>query len=123
MKSALVLFAHGARDSEWSVPFRNIQRKVAARCPDLTVDLAFLELMRPALDEALEQLAASGHTRITVAPLFMAQGGHLKQDLPRLLNALRRRHPGMTLELLPAVGEVESVLDAVSDWLVNAVPR
>lgn len=123
MRSALVLFAHGARDPEWSVPFRKIQRKVAARCPDLTVELAFLELMPPALDEVLEQLAASGHERITIAPLFMAQGGHLKQDLPKLLDSLRQRHPGISLELLPAVGEVEPVLDAVSDWLVNTVRR
>lgn len=119
--SALILFAHGARDPDWSVPFRNIQRKVAARCPDLAVELAFLESTPPTLAEAVEQLAAAGHGCITVAPLFMAQGGHLKRDLPQLLDELRRRHSGVTLVLLPAVGEAEAVLDAIGDWLVNAM--
>jgi sirohydrochlorin cobaltochelatase len=122
-RAALVLFAHGARDPEWSAPFRNVQHRVAARCPTLTVELAFLELMPPALEEVLERLAAAGHTRITIAPLFMAQGGHLKQDLPRLLAELRRRHPAIVLDLLPPVGEAEPVLEAISDWLVNAAQR
>jgi sirohydrochlorin cobaltochelatase len=122
-RAALVLFAHGARDPEWSIPFRNVQRRVAARCPALTVELAFLELMPPALGEVLERLAAAGHARITIAPLFMAQGGHLRQDLPQLLAELRRRHPAIVLDLLPPVGEAEAVLDAISDWLVNTVQR
>lgn len=121
--SALVLFAHGARDPEWSLPFRNIQRNVAGRCPGLTVELAFLELMQPALGEVLERLAATGHARITIAPLFMAQGGHLRQDLPQLLDEIRERHPAVVLDLLPPVGEAEPVLDAIGDWLVNAVRR
>lgn len=121
--SAIVLFAHGARDPEWSVPFRNIQRRIAARCPSMTVELAFLELMPPALSDVVERLATAGHAHITIAPVFMAQGGHLKQDLPRLLDELRRRHPGVALDLLPPVGEAEAVLDAISDWLVNAVRR
>jgi sirohydrochlorin cobaltochelatase len=122
-RAALVLFAHGARDPEWSAPFRNIRRKVVARRPDLTVELAFLELMQPALAEVVAQLAETGHRRIVVAPLFMAQGGHLKEDLPRMLDELRGRHPGVTLEMLPALGEVDAVLDAISDWLAGAGRR
>ncbi len=122
-RAALVLFAHGARDPEWSVPFRNIQRRIAARCPELAVELAFLELVPPTLADAVAKFAAAGHGRIVVAPLFMAQGGHLKRDIPRLLDELRGRHPGVVLELLPAVGEIEAVLDAVSEWLINSARR
>jgi sirohydrochlorin cobaltochelatase len=120
VKSALVLFAHGARDPEWSAPFRQIQASVAARCPGTTVELAYLEAMPPKLEEVLERLAASHHDRIIIAPLFMAQGGHLKQDLPRLLDALRQKHPALAFEVLPPVGEVKAVLSAMSDWLSSA---
>ena len=88
MKSALVLFAHGARDAQWSEPFGAIRQAVSARRPDLTVKLAFLELMEPKLADCVAQLVGDGHTRVTVAPLFLAQGGHLKQDMPRLLKEL-----------------------------------
>lgn len=122
-KSALVLFAHGARDAQWSEPFRAMQKAVASRRPDLTVELAFLEIMQPALGECVARLAGDGHQRIVIAPLFLAQGGHLKKDLPRLLKDLGARHPGTDLSVLPPIGEVTELLDAISDWLVNSAPR
>lgn len=122
-KSALVLFAHGARDAQWSEPFRAMQKAVASRRPDLTVQLAFLEIMEPALADCVARLAGEGHGRIVIAPLFLAQGGHLKKDLPRLLKELGARHPAADISVLPPIGEVTELLDAISDWLVNSAPR
>ena len=121
--SALVLFAHGARDPEWRLPFEKIQRKVAVRRPDLSVELAFLEIMQPSLSDTVARLSGAGHTHIIVAPMFMAQGGHLKRDLQQMLDGLRQRHPAIILESLPAVGDVEPILNAISDWLVNTTRR
>jgi len=121
--SALVLFAHGARDAQWGDPFRAIRQAVAAARPDLTVELAFLELMQPPLDDCIAQLVESGHKRITVAPLFLAQGGHLKQDLPRLLRDLGAMHPAAKINVLPPIGEVTELLNAISEWLISNAPR
>ena len=123
MKTALVLFAHGARDAQWSEPFRAIRQAVAGRRPDLTVELAFLELMQPTFGDCVAQLARDGHTRITVAPLFLAQGGHLKKDLPRLLKDLSARHAAAEITVLPPIGEVTELLNAISEWLVSSAPR
>ncbi len=121
-RHGLILFAHGARDPEWAAPFVRIRDSVAAARPDVLVELAFLEIMSPRLGDAVERIAASGVLDITVAPLFMAQGGHLKQDVPRLLAAAEQRHPNVRVKLLPAVGEVDAVLDAIGAWLVGSVP-
>ena len=118
--SALILFAHGARDPEWAQPFRKIQRIMAKKNPGIAVELAFLESMEPPLADAVARLAQAGYKRITVAPLFMAQGGHLKQDLPKILDAIRAEHRGVEIALLPAIGDVDAILDAISDWLVAA---
>jgi sirohydrochlorin cobaltochelatase len=87
------------------------------------VELAFLELMQPALADAIANLVADGHRDITIAPLFMAQGGHLREDLPKLLDSIRARHAGVAFTLLPAVGDVETILSAIADWLVAALPH
>lgn len=121
--SALVLFAHGARDAQWSEPFRAIRDSVATRRPDLTVQLAFLELMEPRLADCVAQLVAGGHRRVTIAPLFLAQGGHLKQDLPRMLKQLGNQHPEAAITVLPPIGEVSELLGAISDWLVDSTAR
>jgi sirohydrochlorin cobaltochelatase len=123
MKSALVLFAHGARDAQWSEPFRAMQAAVAGKRPDLSVELAFLEIMQPSLAECVTRLAKDGHERIVIAPLFLGQGGHLKKDLPRLLDEIRGRHSNLKIALLPPIGEVPALLHAIADWLVNAGPR
>lgn len=121
--SALVLFAHGTRDAQWSEPFRAVRQAVAARRPDLTVEVAFLETMQPALGDCVARLVKEGHTRITVAPLFHAQGGQLKKELPRLLKDLSARHAAAEITVLPPIAEVTELLDAISTWLVESAPR
>jgi sirohydrochlorin cobaltochelatase len=117
MDHAIVLFAHGSRDSEWAEPFKKIREEVESRNPSVKVELAFLELMPPSLEEAITRLADSGTDRITVFPLFLAQGGHLKRDLPRLIDDIRKRHPGIGIEVAPALGEVDAILDTIARWV------
>jgi sirohydrochlorin cobaltochelatase len=121
--TALVLFAHGAREPGWAEPFRAIRDRVARARGDLAVELAFLEVMKPSLEECVAQLAASGYVRVTVAPLFLGMGGHLKHDLPQRLGGIRKRHPALEIDTLPPIGEAEALLDAIAGWLVNETQR
>jgi sirohydrochlorin cobaltochelatase len=118
---ALILFAHGAREADWALPFESIRNRIKARRPGLAVELAFLEIMQPTLAGAAGKLVADGHAAITIVPVFMGQGGHLKRDLPRLVDDLRARYPGTTLTLTPPIGEADAVLEAIGEWVVNAV--
>jgi len=117
--NALILFAHGSRDPEWAAPFRAIQRDVAQKNPGVAVELAFLETMEPSLPAAAERLIAEGATRLTVAPLFMAQGAHLKKDLAGMLSTLKERNPRIEVAVLPALGEAGPVLQAIGEWLAG----
>ena len=123
MKPALVLFAHGARDPDWSIPFEKMQRALTATRPDITVELAYLEYTTPSLEDCVKTLADAGVTSITIAPLFMAQGGHLKTDLPRMLNRIRDRYPDTFVKLLPPAGEAQAVQNAIVQWVSNSTPR
>jgi sirohydrochlorin cobaltochelatase len=116
-RSALVLFAHGSRDLEWAAPLRSIQEKIRRQRPTLAVELAYLEFMTPSLPDVLQALVASGKRRIAIAPLFMAQGAHLREDLSGLVAAARARHPDVKIKLLPAIGEVEPIIEAMSIWI------
>lgn len=116
-RSALVLFAHGSRDAQWARPLRSIQEKIRRQRPTLAVEVAYLDLMAPSLPDALQMLAASGKRRIAIAPLFMAQGTHLREDLAGLVAAARARHGDVRIKILPAIGEVEAVIEAISTWI------
>ena len=115
-RSSIILFAHGARDPEWAAPFRRIAARLRQARPNLPVQLAFLELMQPALADAVAAMAAEGITRITLVPLFLAQGGHLKEDLPRLLEDICHSHPGITIDVTQAIGDSEVLTALIADW-------
>jgi sirohydrochlorin cobaltochelatase len=119
MRSAILLFAHGARDPSWALPFQAIRNAVAQASPEKRVELAYLELMIPSLPDTAEKLIAEGVQSITIVPLFMAQGGHLKKDLPVLLDALRAQHPAVALTLTPAIGDVPELTSAIAQWVVT----
>ena len=87
--------------------------------PEYPIALAYLEIMTPTLEEAIASLIVEGASAITVFPLFMAQGGHLKQDLPRILDAIRAAQPHVPISLESAVGEVPELLDAIAGWVLD----
>ena len=116
---AIVLFAHGARDPQWGGPFTAIRERVRAARPEYPIEIAYLELMTPTLEEAIASVIAEGASAVTVFPLFMAQGGHLKQDLPRILDAIRASHPHIPIALAPPIGEVPEILEAVASWILS----
>jgi len=118
-KSALILFAHGARDPRWAMPFQRLQAMTQASLPDVTVALAFLEFMTPSLPELAAQLVADGCENITLAPVFLGQGGHVLRDLPVLAEEIRAAHPGLQFKTVSAVGEDEAVLQAIRDYCLK----
>jgi sirohydrochlorin cobaltochelatase len=119
---ALILFAHGARDARWGESLRVLRERVLAQRPASRVDLAFLEFQSPGLVDALETAAAQGCTRIDIAPVFWASGGHVTNDVPPLLDAFRRAHPHAEVTLLPVLSELPGMTDFIARAL-NALAR
>lgn len=116
MPHGLLLFAHGARDAAWARPFEQARDHLINRHgPGTPVVLAFLEFMSPTLLEAGGQLASQGCDQVTVVPLFLGAGGHVRKDLPLLMTHLRQQHPGTHWRLAPAVGETDTVVHALAD--------
>jgi sirohydrochlorin cobaltochelatase len=115
MKRGLILFAHGARDPRWAEPFEAIAAAVRARSTEIDVRLAFLELMAPDLPTVADAMVAGGITRIDILPLFLGTGGHLRRDLPPLVNDIAARYPTVAVSLHPAAGEAPTLIAAMAN--------
>jgi sirohydrochlorin cobaltochelatase len=111
LRDGILLFAHGSREAGWAKPFESIARQLAG---EFLVELAYLEIMRPTLEEAVASLAARGAQRVRIVPLFLGAGGHVREDLPTLARAARERHAGIEIVLEPAIGERHEVTDAIA---------
>jgi sirohydrochlorin cobaltochelatase len=111
----LILIAHGARDPRWAEPLQRTADLVRAHSPGLEVALAFLEFIAPDLPACGAQLVAAGCSEVDILPLFLGAGGHVRQDLPLMVDALRQRYPAVQWHLHRAVGEADVVVRAMAD--------
>lgn len=76
--------------------------------------LAFLELMQPSLPDCAAALHADGVRELRVVPVFLGAGGHLKADLPTLVDGLKARYPDLAITVEPPIGEQPGVIAAIA---------
>jgi len=120
-KQGVILFAHGSRDPLWRVPMESVAARVAARTGALGADgnvvarCAYLELTAPDLPTVAAELASQGVQAVTIVPMFLGAGRHVREDLPALVDDLRAAHPGVAWQLQRPVGENERLLDLLAD--------
>jgi sirohydrochlorin cobaltochelatase len=105
VNSAIVLFAHGSRDPLWHLPIQAVADQIKQNNPQVHVACAYLELSSPDLNTACNNLIATGIRTISIMPLFFGVGRHAREDLPKLVEALRQNYPDTVFALQPAVGE------------------
>ena len=124
IRTGLMLFAHGSRDPQWSAPFEQLQRlwtmqqliqPDASPIPCVT---AYLERMSPTMQEAAQQLIGEqGCSKIIIAPIFLGQGGHLKEDITALVSELQTAYPQIQIERAIAAGQCDLVLQGIMRYL------
>ena len=101
----VVLFAPGndeARLRKWSEELHNTLRNELGK---ERVRLAYVNAGSPSLAEVAEEAANEGVTRLRILPLFLSQGGPLEREIPEQVAVVKGQVPGITVELLPSVGE------------------
>ncbi len=117
----IILFGHGARNPEYIEPFRRIRAVVAARQPEIPVEIGFLELTQPPLEASIEELVRQGVIHIRIVPIFFAPGRHVLKDLPQLIGNAMDRFPGVEFEVAECVGEVDAVIEAMASHAVSVL--
>jgi sirohydrochlorin cobaltochelatase len=122
VKTGIILFAHGARDPAWARPVERLKRMLSERLYGALVEAAYLEHMSPTLEQAADDLVAQGAEELSVVPVFIAQGGHLREDLPRRIKAIAATHPAVPVRIAPPIGEVDTILSAITAWIEELHP-
>jgi sirohydrochlorin cobaltochelatase len=118
-KRALILFAHGARHPDWARPFQQLVAELGDLLPGERIVLAFLEMMQPSLSECAAALYADGVRTLRVVPVFLGVGGHLKEDLPKIVAELRGRYADLAITVEPPIGEQPTVIAAIAQAIAK----
>lgn len=120
MTQGLILFGHGSREPRWAQPFERLAARLRARA-QAQVRLAYLELMPPDLDTAAGELIDAGASALCIVPIFFGEGGHVRTDLPVLVQALRQRHPTVAIRCTAAIGADDEVIEALAAYCLRAL--
>jgi sirohydrochlorin ferrochelatase len=120
MNTGYVVFAHGSSVESANEAVRAAAAEMARRGGFEAVQAAFLEGGRPDLNGAIDALAGSV-SRVVVVPYFLTLGLHLQRDLPRLIEAARRRYPDLHIEVTPPLDGHSGMVDALLDRAQEAV--
>ena len=124
-KSANVLLAHGSRDPQWQAPFVVIAERIKTKEQEnnqsgesTRLELSYMELSEPSLEQVCEDLAKDGYEIINIYPIFFAAGRHLRIDVPKQLKDIEA-DLGITTHLHPPVGQEEIVRDAITQVILK----
>ena len=120
---AVILFAHGAKSPEWEKPIRSLAETLAAELAQTTVTLAFLQFGDPKLPDAIDELIGKGVKRFVFLPYFLAAGGHLLRDLPKMVDEARGKYPHAAFHVAHPLGEDPEVIEGLKRASMNFVKK
>ncbi|PAV26269.1 cobalamin biosynthesis protein CbiX [Tamilnaduibacter salinus] len=109
-QNRILLLAHGSSDQRWCDTFEKLARPTLSAIPQSAV--AYMELSEPSLEQEVARAARDGVTHVTVLPLFLAAGRHLRRDVPAMLADYRSRY-NIEIELAPPIGEDAALGEAI----------
>ncbi len=118
-KTANILLAHGSRDPEWQQPFEMMLESIRQQGQDLAVvELAYMELCQPSLEDSCKELVQQGHHTINIYPVFFAAGRHLRVDVPNQLQKIESEL-NITTHLHPPIGQDSRVQTAITQVILQ----
>ena len=112
---AVVLVGHGSRLPSGNQGLHRVATQVAEQLDGARVEVAFLQLAAPGLEEAVERCVAAGARRVAVVPFFLFPGAHVREDISRALAALEARHPGVALRLAGVLGDHPKLAEVAAE--------
>ncbi len=113
-KVGVMVCGHGSRDLNAIEQFNRMVQRLANRLPHYPVESGFLEFARPVLREGLDRLRTRGVERVLAVPGMLFAAGHVKNDVPSVLNQYAADH-GLTIEFGRELGIDPKLLRAARD--------
>ena len=83
----LLLVGHGTRDTEGLGEFRQLAESFAQAATRVAVEVCFLELAEPTIQQGIARLMERGVRRVIVLPLLLFSAGHAQRDIPQAVRA------------------------------------
>jgi sirohydrochlorin cobaltochelatase len=119
-RTGVMICGHGSRDQGACDEFRRVVGRIAAALPEWPVEMGYLEFARPVIREGLDRLRARGVGRVLAVPGMLFAAGHVKNDVPSVLNGYAAEH-GLRIDMGRDLGIEPKLLQAARDRIGEAL--
>ena len=125
-KIGVMVCGHGSRDEGAVREFARVAEGLRKLMPETPVEYGYLEFAKPIIRDGLDKLRDQGVTRVLAVPGMLFAAGHVKNDIPSVLNTYAAQNDGVSIELGKELGidpkmiraagaRVQEALDDASD--------
>jgi len=127
-QTGVIILCHGSRGERGIVEVPETLRRVTEGVkpllpPGVEVIGAALQFNHPTLQEATESLAVRGVHRIVIMPYFLFPGRHITEDIPQLVERLKRIYPERQFIVANPLGLEEHFIGHAAKCIEEAAPE
>lgn len=119
-KPALLLLGHGSKIEEANNELLRLGACLKEESGIKIVEVAFLQLAEPLFYAGIKNCIRKGARKIIIVPYFLYKGAHVKQDIPRQIEDMKKDMPEVDIILAGHIGFhqklVEIILDRITEY-------
>jgi len=114
MRKAILIIDHGSKRGEANEMLDCVANLVQAMAGgDVIVRYAHMELAEPSIDDGFAECVKAGATDVVAFPYMLSPGKHSTGDIPRLVAAAAKAHPGVRYSVTAAFGVHEKLAELI----------
>ena len=119
----VMVCGHGSRDSGAVEEFQAVAKGLKERLPKYETDWGFLEFATPLIRTGLDALRDKGVRKILVVPGMLFAAGHVKNDIPSVLNTYQAQNPELSVSYARELGIDLKIIRAAGDRIEEALQK
>lgn len=101
-KNATIILNHGSRNEESNKQFKSLISQINKK--NSKIYGAFLEYGKPKFERVVKEIINRNIIEITIFPLFLFGGYHVREDIPEKIIELKDQYPELNFTLMEPLG-------------------
>ncbi len=121
IKTGVVVLAHGSKVRSGNEGLFKIVEMLRAMEKWDMVEACFLQLAKPGLTEAVEDIIGRGVKRVVVMPLLLFSGNHVMKDIPEEIEKEQKKYPEVEFCYAKSIGADERIAQITRERIEAAI--
>jgi len=117
---AVLLISHGSRLPETETEVQGFVNELRTQSNVPLFEYAFLEIAKPTIAEGIDICVEKGATEIVILLNFLNAGRHVDEDIPRIVDEARTKHPEIKFHITKPLGQNDQIIKLFLDMIEKA---